>query len=175
MKKAMRWSLAVAVGLGLLGGMVFVVEAATPVRSERAVSLSEVPQPVKKTIQRVAGKNEVTEIEEITQGTMKMYEAEWYADGREVEILVASDGRLIGRYFETEVDLKDVPRRVRRTILRKAGKHKVNEVEMIEIGNEKIYEAEWFEGGKEIEIQVDSKGKLLSKAAEEEEEEDDDR
>ena len=64
---------------------------------ERSVSLEQIPAAVRATILREAGNNRVTEIEEKPYGGRKIYEAGWMVDGREVEIKVSPDGKLLGR------------------------------------------------------------------------------
>jgi len=67
---------------------------------EREVSLKQVPKPVKATILKQAGGNKIVEIEEVTQGKRKFYEAAWIKGGEEIEIKVAPNGKLLGK--ETE-------------------------------------------------------------------------
>lgn len=71
---------------------------------ERAVSLDEVPGAARATILKQAGGNKIKEIEEIGRGKKKLYEAEWIADGKEVEILVAANGKLLKKKPEKEDD-----------------------------------------------------------------------
>jgi len=69
---------------------------------ERAISLDELPDAVKTTILKQAGGNKIKEIEEISRGKKKLYEAEWIADGKEVEILVTANGKLLKKKPEKE-------------------------------------------------------------------------
>ena len=71
---------------------------------EKEISLDRVPAAVKATILKEAGKNRIKEIEVEGRGGKKIYEAEWEADGKEVEIKVASDGKLLGKEVEDEDD-----------------------------------------------------------------------
>lgn len=73
--------------------------------TERNVALSQVPQAVRKTLLKAAGAHAIREIEELTtREGHKIYEAEWIADGREVEVRVTAAGKLIGTEHE---DLDD--------------------------------------------------------------------
>jgi hypothetical protein len=74
---------------------------------ERKVTLKQVPGPVKKTILKQAGDNKIAEIEEVTQGESKFYEAVWIKDGKEVEIKVAANGKLLGKETEEAKARKD--------------------------------------------------------------------
>jgi len=67
---------------------------------ERAVTLDQVPAPVKATILREAGKNKILELEEVVQDGGKFYEAVWMKDGKEIEIKIAPGGKLLGKEEE---------------------------------------------------------------------------
>ena len=71
---------------------------------EKKVKLNRVPQPVKKTILRLADGKKIAEIEEVTT---TVYEADWTVKGKEVEILVSSEGRLLGKEVEEPNDDDD--------------------------------------------------------------------
>lgn len=74
---------------------------------EKEVSLDQVPAAVRATILKEAGKNKVKEIEVQTRAGKTTYEAEWVAEGKEIEIQVAADGKLLGREVEEEEDDDD--------------------------------------------------------------------
>jgi len=172
---------------------------------EKEVSLKEVPKAVRRTIRKQAAgaKAREIEVEVETKGDRTVYEAEWKQDGKEVEIKVAPDGKLLDRKVEEadedeehegkhrarkkaddddddgeeeerEVSLDQVPERVRKAILREAGDHKIEEVEVETKGGRTVYEAEWRVGDKEVEIKVAPDGKVLGKKVEEEDDEDED-
>ena len=73
---------------------------------ERTIALNKAPAAVKKTIRAQAGKHKIKEIEEVTQGDQKFYEAEWVVKGEgiEIEIRVNRRGRLLGIEVEVEDD-----------------------------------------------------------------------
>lgn len=74
---------------------------------EREVSLDQVPTPVKETILRELGEFELRELEEVREGDVLYYEAEWLDSGMEVEIQVAVDGKLLGKEVEAPDDEDD--------------------------------------------------------------------
>ncbi len=80
-----------------------------------------------------------------------------------------------GEEEEREVSLDQVPERVRKAILRAAGDHKIEEVEVETKGGRTVYEAEWRVGDKEVEVKVAPDGKVLGKKVEEEDDDEDDR
>jgi len=159
----------------------------TLVERETEVTLEQVPSAVKATILKEAGENKIEEIEEVVAGSKKSYEAEWKADGKETEVQVAADGKLLGKKVEEEGDDEDekeegeqkvtldqVPAAVKATILKEAGENTVEEIEAETEDGREVYEAEWKVGGKEVEIKVASDGTLLKKEVESDEKEDDD-
>ena len=74
-------------------------------KKERNVTLDQVPAAVKATILREAGKNKIEEIEEVSvDGKVLHYEAEWKAGGKEIEIEVAPDGKLLKKEIEDDDD-----------------------------------------------------------------------
>lgn len=77
-------------------------------KTEKKVTLDQVPAPVKATILKEAGNNKITEIEETSKdGKVVYFEAEWKLDGKGIEIKVAPDGKLISRKVETDDDDDD--------------------------------------------------------------------
>ena len=79
-----------------------------------------------------------------------------------------------GKKTEKEVTIDQVPAAVRATILKEAGDKKIEEIEEVsKDGKVVYYEAEWKDGGKEVEIEVAPDGKLLSKEVEDDDDDDD--
>jgi hypothetical protein len=72
---------------------------------------------------------------------------------------------------EKEVTLREVPKKVKATILKAAGKNEIKELEEVVL---KLYEAEWMRGNKEVEVFVTPKGRLLMKKVEKKDADDDD-
>jgi len=80
-----------------------------------------------------------------------------------------------GKKTEKDVTIDQVPAAVKATILKEAGTNTIEEIEEVSKDGKVIYyEAEWETGGKEIEIKVDTSGKLLSKEIEDDDDDDDD-
>ena len=75
---------------------------------EKEVTIDQVPAAVKATILKEAGKNKITEIEEVSKdGKVIYYEAEIKVDGKEIDIMVAPDGKLLGKEIEDDDDEDD--------------------------------------------------------------------
>lgn len=164
----------------------------------RKVAKGDLPKAVAKTLAKLAGDAKIKEIEkEEIHAVVKLvrlkkpqvvYEAEFVRNGKEVEVRIAPDGRLLGKEVEDEEDddddgdddnehekqisLDQVPAAVKATILKQAGGNKIKEIEVETRGGKKTYEAEWVADGKEIEIKVAADGKLLGKQVEEEDDDD---
>ena len=88
----------------IVGGVIATIALAglASAQEEVEVSLDQVPKAVQETILREAAGGKITEIEQETKDGKTMYEAEYKRDGREIEIKIAPDGRLLGRKIEKE-------------------------------------------------------------------------
>ena len=75
---------------------------------------------------------------------------------------------------EKEVTIDQVPAAVKATILREAAGNEIEEIEVETEDGKTVYEAEWHEGGKEIEIEVAEDGTLLKKEIDDDDDDDDD-
>jgi hypothetical protein len=63
--------------------------------SSREVTLDEVPEPARKALLGHAGENRIRELEEKVVDGRTLYEIELLVDGKETEVVVASDGGLV--------------------------------------------------------------------------------
>jgi len=155
--------------------------------AEEEVTIKQVPAAVRATILKVLKEAKGAKIEEIEKETRKgkvVYEAELVVGGKEIEIRVDPAGKLLSREVEDddddddegeeEVTIKQVPAAVRATILKEAKGAKIEEIEKETRKGKTVYEAEFVVGGKEIEIRVDSTGKLLSREVEDDDDDKDD-
>ena len=68
------------------------------------VTLDQVPAAVKATIEKAAQGGKITEIEREGEGDKAVYEADVTIEGKEYEIQVAADGKLISKKLETDED-----------------------------------------------------------------------
>jgi uncharacterized membrane protein YkoI len=71
------------------------------------VTLDQVPAAVKATIEKAAQGGKITEIEREGEGDKAVYEAEVVIEGKEYEIKVAADGKLISKKLDTDEDDDD--------------------------------------------------------------------
>lgn len=94
------WALAAAgAAMAVLAALPSCAREAAQIEKDReqTVTIDQVPPAVRAAILKEAGKNQVREIEKEIKGGKTVYEAEWAAGGKQIEIKVAEDGTLIGR------------------------------------------------------------------------------
>jgi len=72
--------------------------------NEVTVTLDQVPAPVRDAIRAEAGDNPIKEIEAETKNGQTIYEAEWVAGGKEVELKLSADGKIIKKKVEDADD-----------------------------------------------------------------------
>jgi len=110
MRKPLSWLavgvlVVVGVSLGAPLALGWMSGTSTPVKEdehEKKVTIDQVPEAVRATILKEAGKNKIEEIEEETKNGVTVYEAEWHEGGKEVEIKVAADGKLLKKEIEDD-------------------------------------------------------------------------
>ena len=109
-----RWILVVLMALGLACIAALSVRAADAAKKdaqehkekgeEVKVTLDQVPAAVKDTLQKQVGKGTITDIDKETEDSKTIYEADATIDGKNWEIKVAEDGKLISRKLDDEKD-----------------------------------------------------------------------
>ena len=166
---------------------------------ETEVAMKDVPSPVAKTIIEISKGARVKEVEKVElRAVVKsgklvklrepttFFEVEVVKGDKQAEIKVSPDGTMLepvtwededddeddGDDGDREVSIDQVPEAVRRTILREAGRHKVEEIEEETRNGVTVYQAEWTVAGKEVEIKVAADGKLLEKEVDDDEDDD---
>lgn len=72
--------------------------AGAPVALADDVSMEQLPDPVRETVQREAGDAQILEIERDREPSGTVYEVEVLQEGRKFEIDIADDGRLLQRH-----------------------------------------------------------------------------
>jgi uncharacterized membrane protein YkoI len=100
-----RWLAACVVVGGICAVLSVSALAGKGEKKERDVSIDQVPAAVKATILKEAAGNKIDEIEEVSMNDIVLYyEAEWHADGKEIEIKVDPEGKVIAREVEDDDD-----------------------------------------------------------------------
>jgi hypothetical protein len=104
--KASRWIPLMAVIAVLTWGTIAILagegknKGEGKAKDEKTVTIDQVPAAVKAAILKEAGDNKIKEIEEKTKGGKTIYEAEWIADGKEVELKLSADGAVLKKKVE---------------------------------------------------------------------------
>ncbi|MHC4563541.1 MAG: PepSY domain-containing protein [Planctomycetota bacterium] len=124
---------------------------------------------------------EIAEVERERVGVV-LYEVEFERDGEEVEVTVTAEGQIVA--IEREMDEDDLPETVVTTLAEHAGEAEIEEVEAEEVRAELkfvpvakprvVYEVEFHNDGREVELTIDANGKLLGKGVEHEDDDVDD-
>jgi hypothetical protein len=163
---------------------------------EKEVERPDLPKKIAEAISRETGKATVKELEQKeVRATIAIqrfdkprivYEVEYIANGKNMYMELDADGKVVEKSVaredddddeddnEREVSLKDIPKAARDTIVTQAGDNPILEVEEQTRRGGKVYEAEWRENGKEVEVTVSADGKLLGKQVGDDDDEDDD-
>ncbi len=84
------YSVAVLTGFGL----------ATPIALADDVTMDQLPEAVRQTIQQEIGSAQIGEIERDREGGRTYYEVEFTENGRRYELDIAEDGRVIQRHAD---------------------------------------------------------------------------
>ena len=106
--KSSRWLIVLALVVVVCGVLSISAIAAKAKETEKDVTIGQVPAAVKTTILKEAGDNTIEEIEKVSiDGKVAYYEAEWHAGGKEVEIKVDPDGKLLSKEVEDDDDDDD--------------------------------------------------------------------
>lgn len=67
------------------------------ISTTKQITIDDVPKPVKETILKEAGANKIEDIEVVTEGDKTTYEAEWKENGKEIDLKVSPDGKVISK------------------------------------------------------------------------------
>ena len=133
---------------------------------EEEVSLEQVPQVVKATIQKEAAGAKIIEVEREIRLGRTIYEAEFIRDGKEIEIEVALDGTLIKTEteddeFEEPIAFEEIPDNAKAALKQLAGEATIIEAEMEKENGILTYEARWKIGETRHEAKVLPDGTLV--------------
>lgn len=146
---------------------------------------------LQETIKRETSGGSIQEIEKETEDGKTVFEAEFNKDGKEFELTVAEDGKVLGveeegknddddededdaEENEQKVTVDQVPSAVQETIKRETAGGTIKEIaKEIEEGKT-VYEAEFTRNGETYELTVAEDGKVLGMKEDEDDEDEDD-
>jgi hypothetical protein len=127
--------------------------------SEETIPLSEVPEAARRTVNAQAAGGKVISTEKVVEHGATSFEAVIEKDGKQSEIAVSPDGRVVGS--QTDVALADVPAAARATITAKAAGGKVVSMKKSLEDGQTTFVAVIEKAGKQQQISVAPDGKIV--------------
>jgi hypothetical protein len=125
-------------------------------------NVNDIPASVKDTLATHAGKDvKVRTAVDATCNGRTYYLAWWMEDGKRHEVRVSPEGRLV--QVERQVAMDALPTSARDSILKEAGKMKIERVNEITRGDTRGYQALWYAEGKPVFYEVGSDGKRVDR------------
>ena len=145
--------------VGLCGCETIFGPAAKKEAPAQVVSLSDVPEPARTTIDRLIGTGTIKKIEKEETGGTAIYDVEARVGDKDVEYDVAADGKVLTR--EESVPYSTVPAVVQAAVEKYFGSDQGLKASK-EIEDGKIfYEVEGKKGGAVVALKLDETGKIL--------------
>jgi hypothetical protein len=149
--------------------------------------LKLLPEAVRVVVLAEVGDAEVLDIYETVVDEAKTYLVAWSGEkGVSNEMTVSAKGEILSRKMkmtkgaaaaededdddegeiEKEITMDELPDAARATILKEAGDHEIIELEEVIYKDRTFYEAEWLEGGMEVEVAVTPEGEVIGREIE---------
>jgi len=175
--------------LGVLIALLTVCLSFPALAETKGVPLDDLPPAVQKTIKSHLQGGVIQEIELATEKERKVYEVEILKDGQEIEFLVSSDGKYLGRAREEmeedaeneagaeededekeeyedaaneeKIALSDAPEKVREAVKKIIGKNPLKQMERETEDGVVIYEAEYVAEGVVHSVGLSENGDVL--------------
>jgi uncharacterized membrane protein YkoI len=133
-----------------------------PVFGGEDVSLSEVPQAVRATIERETKGLEIDDIERDKDDGKIVYEVDAENDNREIKLKIAADGTLLQK--EEELDTKDLPAAILNAVKKIFGDVGFEDIEKdYRPGRGTIYKIEAEKGKLRIDLEMKEDGTVIKK------------
>jgi hypothetical protein len=152
--------------LALVAGLAVRASADEKAKTEKALTIADVPAAVQAAIKQFAGSNPIEKITKESEDNTVIYEASVKIDGAKQAIEVLADGTV--KQTEKTVVLKDTPAAIQAAIKKLAGAGTVDEIIEENAGGKKNYEAAVTINGKKKEADIAPDGTI--QAGEEKEE-----
>ena len=144
-----------------------------PVFGGKDVSLSEVPQAVRATIERELKGVEIDDIDREKDDGKIVYEVDAENDDRQVKLKIAENGTLLEK--EEEIDSDDLPDVVLAAVKKSVGDIDFDDIEKRFVrGRKTIYRIQGDKGDLEIELKIAEDGTILDKEVDRKDDDDDD-
>ena len=127
--------------------------------SEETVPLSELPEAARQAVNAQAAGGKVISMEKVVEHGETWFEAVLEKNGKQSEIAVSPDGRIVGS--ETDIALADIPEAARKTITAKAAGGKVVSTKKSLEDGKTTFVAVIEKAGKQQQISVAPGGKIV--------------
>jgi hypothetical protein len=144
--------------LALVAGLAVSASADEKAKSEKELTIADVPAAVQAAIKQFAGSNPIEKITKESEDNTVIYEASVKIDGAKQAIEVLADGTV--KQTEKTVVLKDTPAAIQAAIKKLAGSGTVDEIIEENAGGKKNYEAAVTINGKKKEADIAPDGTI---------------
>ena len=124
--------------------------------AEKKVTMNQLPAAVQQTIKERAQGGTIRGLSMEEDKGKKTYEAELTIGGRNTDLSIDEQGKVLEAELATTLD--KIPAAARDAIQKQAGAGKVTLVEEVTEQGKTLYEAEIDKGGKKSEVRVDAEG-----------------
>ena len=165
--------------LAMFACTTFVLTAGEIEREElgsSTIKFSECPKAVQKTMTREARGAKIKMVDLECRDDKVVFEADVVIDGRNYEILVTPNGKLLAKVLDEdpestviEMKLKDCPKTVQKALIREADGAEIDLVDKMSSAGRDLYEIDVEIDDVNYEIIVTASGVLISKQMDEEE------
>ena len=152
--------------LALVAGLAVSASADEKAKSEKELTIADVPAAVQAAIKQFAGSSAIEKITKESEDNKVIYEASVKIDGTKQAVEVSADGTVL--QTEKTVALKDTPAAIQAAIKKLAGSGTVDEIIEENAGGKKNYEAAVTINGEKKEADIAPDGTI--QAGEEKEE-----
>lgn len=137
----------------VLGGFVLCGSAF----ADQKIKMSELPAPVKKTVQDETKNAKLVGISKEAEGGKTLYELETMVNGKSRDLMIDTNGAVAS--IEEEVALDSIPAAAKDAIEKKVAGGKITKVETVKVGSQVSYEAAYtLKSGKKAEYGVNADG-----------------
>jgi hypothetical protein len=144
--------------LALVAGLAVSASADEKAKSEKELTIADVPAAVQAAIKQFAGSSAIEKITKESEDNKVIYEASVKIDGTKQAVEVSADGTVL--QTEKTVALKDTPSAVQAAIKKLAGTGSVDEIVEENAGGKKKYEAAVTIDGKKKEADIAADGTI---------------
>ena len=135
--------------------------------SHEELTLDTAPPAIKEIVLKEGAGAQIKEFARIVQDRKVMYVAVLQGDGKEINLLLDGEGKVMHKDVEENLTLDQVPAPVKETILKETAGAKVERIAPVRDEAKTLYLVDAQADEKSITLKVDADGKLLAKDVQE--------